>query len=198
MNDSWFFFLTLIPCFRADNMCVHLARISTLNDLATLDFRKHPVILMDHTQFSDQYKRALQVYCIYGTVFESSEVKLNAFLGDFQSLRISSKLHVKIHTNINKERIHLLNNIHRSFNIILESQIYPPYPLGLARISITLFNLWPHYFSSPSGLRGTDRSLIQILAKKLGFSYDFMPPALSINARTLSNGTIVGIIPDVS
>ncbi|TRY80633.1 hypothetical protein TCAL_14461 [Tigriopus californicus] len=152
---------------------------------------------MDHSQLNPQYHRALRVSCLYGTILESNGTELQGFLTSFQNLKIASKSFVEIHTNLSNNRIPFLNNIHRSFNIILGDRIHLPPSLQIRPISVTLFNLWPRHYSTPTGSRGIDLSLVQALAKNLKFSFKFLPVALSINPKTLPNGTTVGIIPDV-
>ncbi|TRY80634.1 hypothetical protein TCAL_14460 [Tigriopus californicus] len=155
------------------------------------------MIVMDHSLFSPRGLQALGVPCIKGTVFESRPVELNGFLQAFQALRISSKPRVEVRTELDKDRIKLLDDIHRSFDMVFEGQTFPPPSIGSRILYVTTFNIWPNHFYNPTGLAGTDVTLFNLLATKFQFSYRLLPPALSVNGRILENGTLVGILPDV-
>lgn len=190
-------FLLLVPSLKAHLFCLHVIKITSLNDLVNVDLSKDPILLMDQNQFNPRDIKALHVSCIYGTVFESRQIELNKFLQDFQSLRIPSKQHLALHTELAKEAIAIFENIHRSFDIVFKGQIHRPLPIRSRSLTIISFDFWPNHYYGSSGLIGTDPKLLDILAQKLHFSYRLLPPPLSVNGRTLPNGTLVGVLPDV-
>ncbi|TRY81125.1 hypothetical protein TCAL_14457 [Tigriopus californicus] len=144
------------------------------------------MIVMDHNLFSPRSLQALGVPCIHGTVFESRPVELNGFLQAFQALRISSKPRVEVRTELDKDRIKLLDDIHRSFDLVVNGQTFPPPSIGSRFLHVTTFNNWPNHFYTSSGLTGTDVTLFNVLSKNLQFSYMLLPPALSVNGRVQS------------
>lgn len=187
-------FLILFPPIWAHNACLHLIKISSLTDLAQVDLSQSP-ILLTHRNLHD---KALHVPCVYGTIFEPSPVELNKFLLAFQSLWIASKPRLEVYTDVSEAQISLLTNIHRSFDIVLKGKLYPTLSLKFRTLSVTTFDIWPHHYYTPMGLLGTDVSLFNVLSRKLEFSFNLLPRALSVNGRVLPNGTLVGILPDVS
>lgn len=188
----------------SEDHCLNFVRISKWKDLEAVRFT-NPVLLKDHDDLEPIDIKALQVPCIKGEHFASDPNEINRFLANFQKLRIFAKNFVTIHANFSgqKQMIESFNDMQRTFDLITPfdetQQRHKPPELGSRQLIFNFFVFWPSMFLEEDGkLRGVDLQVVKTLAKKFRFTYKFLPPGFSIDARELPNGSIVGVRPDVS
>ncbi|TRY73346.1 hypothetical protein TCAL_15732, partial [Tigriopus californicus] len=196
----------LTPGLNADEdyiekSCLNFVRISSLKDLEAVNFT-NPVLLKDHDNLDNKDIKALQVSCLQGEHFASEATDVNQFLTNFQKLRIFAKPFVNLHANLSGQRVESINDMQRTFDLVTpnseEEEVHEPPKVGSRQLIFNFFEFWPSLFLDDDGiLRGVDLHVVETLAQKFRFTYKFLPPGFSIDARELPNGTIVGVRPDV-